>query len=180
MFPLVPHIIFFGGIEKKTIHSLRAPGASAMFNAGVPEKLIRDVTGHTSNALHLYERPNLQQKKEVSRVLMQGKSSFDGKENQPVAMATTSVPTAQQIRGPTFPTLPTSQPLPSAFLGSLFSGVGNCNITISPQNFTVNVGSANHDSSLASTSSRSIGSVSDHLDLDSLMHGFDLDEFWST
>ena len=41
---------------------------------------------------------------------MQGKSSFDGKENQPVATATTSVPTAQQIRGPTFPTLHTSQP----------------------------------------------------------------------
>ena len=52
------------GIPKKTNHSLRATGVSAMFNAGVPEKLIRDVTGHTSNALHLYERPNLQQKME--------------------------------------------------------------------------------------------------------------------
>ena len=51
------------GTENKTNHSLRATGASAMFNAGVPEKLIRDVTGHTSNALHLYKRPNLQQKR---------------------------------------------------------------------------------------------------------------------
>ena len=105
-----------------------------MFNAGVPEKQIWDVTGHTSNALHLYECPNLQQKKEASRVLMQGKSSCDDKENQPVATATTSVSSAQQILGPTFPT---SRPLPSAFWDSRFSGVGNCNIKLSPQNSTV-------------------------------------------
>ena len=43
--------------EKKTNHSLRATGATALFNAGVPKKLIKDVTGHRSNALHLYERP---------------------------------------------------------------------------------------------------------------------------
>ena len=30
--------------EKKTNHSLRATGASALFNAGVPERFIRDVT----------------------------------------------------------------------------------------------------------------------------------------
>ena len=41
----------------------RATGASALFNAGVPERLIRDVTGHKLNALHLYERPTEQQKK---------------------------------------------------------------------------------------------------------------------
>ena len=34
-------------------HSLRAMGASAMFNANVPEKLIRAVTGHQSNALNM-------------------------------------------------------------------------------------------------------------------------------
>ena len=34
--------------EKKTNHTLRAIGATALFNAGVPEKLIRDVTGHRS------------------------------------------------------------------------------------------------------------------------------------
>ena len=50
-----------------------------MFHAGVPEKLIRDVTGHTSNALHLYE--------EVSKILVQGKQSFDGKENEPTSEA---------------------------------------------------------------------------------------------
>ena len=42
--------------QKKTNHSLRATGASALFNAGVPEKLIRGVTGHRSKALQLHER----------------------------------------------------------------------------------------------------------------------------
>ena len=37
------------------------PGASALFTAGVPEKLIYDVTRRRSNALHLYEGPSLQQ-----------------------------------------------------------------------------------------------------------------------
>ena len=58
------------GVSKKTNHSLRATGATALYNAGVPDKLIRDVTGHRSNALHLYERPTEEQKKQVSHVLM--------------------------------------------------------------------------------------------------------------
>ena len=37
-------------------------GSSALFSAGVPEKLIRDVTGHRSSALQLYERPTVEQK----------------------------------------------------------------------------------------------------------------------
>ena len=44
-------------------HSLRATGTTAMFNASVPEKLIREVTGHRLSALHLYERPSLEQQK---------------------------------------------------------------------------------------------------------------------
>ena len=46
------------GIAKKTNHSLGATGASLMFSAGVPEKLIESVTGHrSSKALEVYERP---------------------------------------------------------------------------------------------------------------------------
>ena len=33
------------GLQKKSIHSLRATGATALFNAGVPEKLIRMLPG---------------------------------------------------------------------------------------------------------------------------------------
>ena len=77
------------GIAKKTNHSLRATGAS-LFHAGVPEKLIRDVTGHCSNALQLYERPTEQQRKQVSEVLVQGKE-FD-KENMPASTSSQSSP----------------------------------------------------------------------------------------
>ena len=70
------------GIAPKTNHSLRATGAAALFNANVPEKMIRDVTRHHSNLLQLYEHPTLQQKQAVSSVLVQGKPTMEaGKEN---------------------------------------------------------------------------------------------------
>ena len=60
--------------KRLTIHSLRATGATTMFNAQVPEKMIKEVTGHcSSKALALYERP---QKQAVSKVLAEGES-FD-------------------------------------------------------------------------------------------------------
>ena len=36
---------------QKTNHSLCGTGATALFNTNIPEKMIRDVTGHKSNAL---------------------------------------------------------------------------------------------------------------------------------
>ena len=59
-------------LVKKTNHSMRATGASALFNAGLPEKLIRGVTGHRSKALQLYERPTTEQLQETSAVLVWG------------------------------------------------------------------------------------------------------------
>ena len=46
------------GVQKYlTNHSLRAAGATAMFQAGIPEKLIAERTGHRSQkSLRLYER----------------------------------------------------------------------------------------------------------------------------
>ena len=42
---------------QKTNHSLRATGVSELFEAGVPEKIIKERTGHRSlEALRLYER----------------------------------------------------------------------------------------------------------------------------
>ena len=121
------------GIEKKTNHSLRATGTSAMFHAGVPEKIIRDVTGHRSNALHLYERPTQQQKQEVSKILVQGKQSFSGKENIPeseqIPQNSALSPCMSSVSVGSLPAAPSS----GAVLGSLFSGLGNCNITISPR-----------------------------------------------
>ena len=53
----------------KTNHSLRATGASEMFEAGVPEKIIKERTSHRSlGALRLYEQTTKDQHKVVSAI----------------------------------------------------------------------------------------------------------------
>ena len=67
------------GIEgHKTNHSLRATGASELFEAGVPEKIIKERTGHRSlEALRVYERTTMDQQKAVSALLSsEKKKSF--------------------------------------------------------------------------------------------------------
>ena len=123
--------------EKKTNHSLRATGASALFHAGVPEKLIRGVTGHRSNALQLYERPTTEQLQETSAVLVQGKRQFcPGKENEPA----TSTPTVTSVGSSTALVQPIQQMLGSnapmqfsrpGFFGSILSGVTNITVNVS-------------------------------------------------
>lgn len=113
--------------EKKTNHSLRASGASAMFNADIPEKVIKSVTGHkSSKALAIYERPTIQQQA-VSGVLMGGSSSYLSK--------------GQSRAGPSYRMQqPSSVPnTASMVMSSMFSGLNNCNITLSPQNFHVHI-----------------------------------------
>ena len=54
----------------KTNHSLRATGATAMYESGAPEKLIQERTGHRSlEALRSYERTSAQQHQAVSSLL---------------------------------------------------------------------------------------------------------------
>ena len=54
----------------KTNHSLRATGATELYTAGVPEKIIKERTGHRSlECLRMYERTSTKQHKAVSRVL---------------------------------------------------------------------------------------------------------------
>ena len=56
--------------DRKTNHSLRATGASELFEAGVPEKIIKERTGHRSlEALRIYEHTTISQHKAVSVVL---------------------------------------------------------------------------------------------------------------
>ena len=128
------------GISDKTNYSLRATGATALFNVGVPEKLIWNVAGHRSNAFQLYERPSMQQRQEVSKVLVQGARQTVEKENIPT-----------KGNGPVNPVF-----------NSTFSGVNNCTINISPQNFFVNVCSA-----------------SPNIDVNALFKGIDIDKFLS-
>ena len=52
-----------------TNHSLRATGATQMYNKGAPEKLIQERTGHRSlEALRAYERTNSSQHQAVSNL----------------------------------------------------------------------------------------------------------------
>ena len=66
-----------GITEKKSNHSLRASGETAMFAANVPEKMIKEVMGHkSSRALAIYERPTVQQKQAVSNILVTSSKSY--------------------------------------------------------------------------------------------------------
>ena len=59
------------GIPERSNHSLRATGATALFQAEIPERIIQKTTGHHSlKALRSYERISHEQHLEVSKVLM--------------------------------------------------------------------------------------------------------------
>ena len=69
-------------VGNKTNHSLRATGATALFDSGIPEKVIQDRTGHRSvEALRTYEHTSEKQHKEVSTILSMVKHSKSSKEN---------------------------------------------------------------------------------------------------
>ena len=59
------------GIEGRvTNHSMHATSVTQMYETGVPEKIIKERTGHRSlQALRVYERTNAQQHQAVSGVL---------------------------------------------------------------------------------------------------------------
>ncbi len=62
-----------GITDPKTNHSLRATGATSMFESNVPERMIQSYTGHRSlEALRKYERPSHAQHQEVSDILTSG------------------------------------------------------------------------------------------------------------
>ena len=54
----------------KSNHSLRATGAMELYQAGVPEKVIQEHTGHLSlTGLHQYEHTSGKQHETVSQIL---------------------------------------------------------------------------------------------------------------
>lgn len=66
---MVKNMFKMVGIDGKTNHSLRASGATEMFRAGVPEKIIQERTGHRSvKALRTYERTTETQNLSVANV----------------------------------------------------------------------------------------------------------------
>ena len=86
---------------RKTNHSLRA---TKLFQKGIDEQLIMNVTGHRSiDGVRAYKRPSIEQFKEISGVLQKSvdesivptkqiKQDDDEKENQEPSSAGTNVP----------------------------------------------------------------------------------------
>ena len=68
---MVPEMCNLGNIcGHKTNHSLRATGATALYEAEVPEKIIQERTGHRSlEGLRMYERTSEKQHQAVSNIL---------------------------------------------------------------------------------------------------------------
>ncbi len=54
---------------KFTNHSLHATSAMRMFSGGIPEKVIKEITGHRSDAVRLYERTGEAVKHKASSIL---------------------------------------------------------------------------------------------------------------
>ncbi len=86
----MPSLTTAAGLQRKTAHSLRVTCASTLFQNNVEEKLIRERTGHISNALFRYEKPSEEQIKCVSDCLgppLLVESTDDGKTSkaEPVA-----------------------------------------------------------------------------------------------
>lgn len=78
---MVSNMFAEAGLEgNKTNHSLRVTGASALFDAGVPERIIQARTGHRSlDALRVYERVTDAQSNQVSKILSGNKTVFSDK-----------------------------------------------------------------------------------------------------
>ena len=72
------------GLPPRTNHSLRATGATALFQAEVPERIIQKTTGYRSlDSLRTYERISTDQQQAVSQVMMSNQStSFSGQLRQ--------------------------------------------------------------------------------------------------
>ena len=65
-----------GGLPPRSNHSLRATGATTMFQANVPEKIIQSTTGHRCiDGLRRYERISTEQHQALSRVMMSSEAT---------------------------------------------------------------------------------------------------------
>ena len=71
---MLKNMCLLAGVEgNKTNHSFRATGATELFSAGVPEKIIQQRIGHRSTkALRVYQRTTLEQYQAVSNISSSG------------------------------------------------------------------------------------------------------------
>lgn len=83
------------GIEGKNNYSLRATGATEIFRAGVPEKIIQKRTGHRClKALQTYERTTAAQRLSVANILYSSSvvTFSDAKGKLPSVNSTCGIP----------------------------------------------------------------------------------------
>ena len=66
---ILPDLCESAGVSRKTSHCLRVTCATRLFQSEVEEKLIRERTGHRSNALLAYEKESSEQNRKVSKIL---------------------------------------------------------------------------------------------------------------
>ena len=122
------------GVERKSNHSLKATGATEMFAANVPEKLIQSRTGHHSlEALRLYERPPHEQHQAVSNVLTSAvpqRNFGDELTNIQSTAEPTSVVSMVENRSLTKSTMVQSQCPPTWQMPSLFGSMNHCSVNI--------------------------------------------------
>ncbi len=86
------------GILERTNHSLRATGATELYNAGVPEKIIKERTGHRSlECLRMYERTSDKQQDAVSRILSAKTETSFNMEMTKLADNTTKISTNSSV-----------------------------------------------------------------------------------
>jgi hypothetical protein len=67
---IIPQLM--GNIElfgKYTLHSLRSTCATRLYQSGLEEQRIMEITGHSSSAVRCYKRTSDSQKEEVSAIL---------------------------------------------------------------------------------------------------------------
>ena len=110
------------GIEGKTNHSLRATGATRLFESNVPEKLIQDRTGHRStDALRMYERSSTAQEKAVSKILC----AQTVQKYETVATASGANKDAEKKDD-----YSKKEPLSTSALPQMFTNCNNCTINV--------------------------------------------------
>ena len=84
---------------RKTNHSLLATGVSDLFQAGVPDKMIQERSGHLSkDGRRQYQRTTLEQEADVSKVLASGCSYVSVQQSQRFT-SQPACPTIQNFSG---------------------------------------------------------------------------------
>ena len=63
-----------------TGHSLRRTGTSRLCQAGVQKKLVREISGHRSDAIDTYQVTSHKQRKEISSILVNKPSNVTARE----------------------------------------------------------------------------------------------------